>query len=321
MLIGNKGQSLNTGNGATADAADAAGAPAHSFDVTTMDFEDKVMKASMDKPVIVDFWAPWCGPCKQLMPVLEQAVGKADGKILLAKVNIDENPELAQAMQVQSVPMVFVFFGGQPVTGFQGARPQSEIEELVDKLLAMAAQSAPDALDVPAALEEAAQALAAGEITKAQAVYMHILQEDETNAAAYAGLLRSFVGNGDLEQARHLTEDVPESVKKDSDFTAAVTALELAENAAVTGGDVAHLHAAVQADADDHQARFDLAMALFAAGEKGAAIEELLEIIRRDREWGDDKARKQLLQFFEALGFSDPDAVAGRKKLSAILFS
>lgn len=314
MLLENKGQTANS------PAVQGVAADAVIFDVTTMDFEEKVMKASVKTPVVVDFWAPWCGPCKQLMPVLEKAVMAVDGKVLLAKVNIDENPELAQAMRVQSVPAVFAFFGGQPVTGFMGARPQSEVEALVNKMLELARQADPEALDIPEALAEAAQAMINGETAKAQAIYMHVLQVDENNAVAYTGLLRSFLEAGDLEQAHYMTEDVPESIKTDSAFVAACKAVELAENAPETG-EIDKMRAAVAADTGNHQARFDLAVALFSVGEKEAAIEELLEIIRNDREWEDEKARKQLLQFFEALGFADPDAISGRKKLSSILFS
>lgn len=289
------------------------------FDVTTVDFEDKVMKASVTQPILVDFWAPWCGPCKQMMPALEQAIRETGGKVSLAKINIDENPELAQAMRVQSVPAVFSFFGGQPVNAFMGAKPQSEIKAFIDELLQLAKQAQPDALDVPEALKEAAQALVDNEIAKAQAIYVHILQEDEHNTEAYIGMVRSFIAAGEVESAKHMIEDVPEVVAKDSAFESARSALALAEN--IPSGDVVSLQKSVVSEPDNHQMRFDLAMALFASGQKCEAIDALIEIIRRDQEWEDGKARKQLLQFFDALGFNDPEAVSGRKKLSFVLFS
>ena len=296
-----------------------AGADDVVFDVDVNDFEMKVMGASMDTPVLVDFWAPWCGPCKQLMPVLEQEVRAAGGKVKLAKVNIDENPELAQALRVQSVPTVYAFMQGQPVNAFAGVRPQSEIKTFIEQLIRASAQMMPDAVNVPETLQQAGQALAAGDLGMAQGLYMQILAQEETNVQAYTGIIRVLIAAGDLEKARMMLDHAPEDITNDPGLDAARTAIELAEAAPL--GDLSDIQARVELNGDDHGARFDLAMALFAHGKKDLAIEALVEIIRRDREWEEEKARKQLLQFFEALGPSAPETIAGRRKLSAVLFS
>ena len=312
MLFGNKNK--------PGPAQDAGGAGAEIFDVTTMEFEDKVMRASVETPILVDFWAPWCGPCKQLMPVLEAEIKAAGGKVKLAKVNIDDNPELAQALRVQSVPTVFAFFGGQPVTAFMGVRPASEIKNLIAQLIKMAQGAQPDALDVPATLAAAAQAMAEGQIGPAQELYAMIMAQDENNAAAFAGLARTYLAAGDLEQARFVLEDAPEAIRKDPQLLAVHTALELAENAP-GAGELGRMAAAVQQNPADLQARFDYGVALFAAGKKAEAIDEMIAIITRNRAWEEDKARRELLRFFEAMGPMDPETVAGRRKLSSVLFS
>lgn len=310
----------NDNNGRQEGMMPAAGQNAVMFDVTTTEFEDKVMKTSMETPVIVDFWAPWCGPCKQLMPVLEKVVASYGGKILLAKVNLDDNPELAQALRVQSVPTVFAFYQGQPVTAFQGVRPESEIKALCDQLLQAAKQGQPDALDVPQALSDAAQALAEGDIGAAQNLYVQVLQEDEANVEGFTGLVRTFIAAGQLEQAAGMIENVPEDIAKSSQFEAAKTALELAQMGG-DAGELAALEKAASENPDDLQACFDYGMALFGAGQREEAVDRMIDIIRRDREWEEDKARVQLLKFFEAMGPSDPATVAGRRKLSRLLFS
>jgi putative thioredoxin len=307
------------GLGSSAPAAPAPVANAVSFDVDTQDFETRVIKASMEKPIIVDFWAPWCGPCKQLMPVLEAAVADAKGDVLLAKVNIDNNPELAQALRIQSVPTVMAFFQGQPVTAFSGARPASEIKNLIAQLVQLAKQGAPEALDIPASLKAAAQSLSDGDPATAQAIYAQILQQDDKNVEAYCGLVRTFIAAGQFDHAQKIITNAPDTIAKHPNFAAAKTALELAQ--ANPGGDPGKLSAAVQANPLDHPARLELAHAQFAAGQKEQAIDSLLEIIARDRAWNDDAARKELLKFFDAMGPSDPVTAAGRKKLSRILFS
>ncbi len=290
------------------------------FDAGIQDFEEKVIQASLTVPVLADFWAPWCGPCKQLTPVLEQLVQEAGGKVLLAKINIDDNPELAQALRIQSVPTVFAFFQGQPVTAFMGARPASEVKGLIDQLTALARQAQPDALDIPATLAQAADLMAEGRLAEAQDLYAAILAQDGTQAEAYAGLARTMMAAGDTGQARDLLNHAPETMASHPALAAARTALELAGNKADDHA-VRTYEARLRTDENDHAARFDMAMALFAAGKVPDAMDALLEIMRRNRSWEEDKARLQLLKFFEALGPTDPQVAAGRRKLSSLLFS
>lgn len=288
------------------------------FDVGVADFEDRVLRASMERPVVVDFWAPWCGPCKQLGPVLETAVTNANGAVLMAKVNIDENQQLAAALRIQSIPAVFAFFQGRPVDAFMGAQPESQIKTFVDKLVAIAKQSAPDAIDIPEALKAAAHALSEKDVQTALMIYSQILSQDENNAQAFAGLIRTLIAGGDTKQAKHILENAPDTLKKTSAFAEATTALELAQ---ASSKGFEKLAKKVEANPADHQARIDLALAQFAAGERAGAVESLLESIRRERDWNEQAARKQLLKFFEAMGGADPLTVEARKKLSSILFS
>jgi len=254
------------------------------------------------------------------MPVLERVVQAAGGEVLLAKVNLDENPELAGALRVQSVPTVFGFWGGQPVDAFQGAQPESAVQAFIDKLVRAARAARPGAIDIPEVLKIAAEALGANDLQTAQSAYAQILQQDEKNAHAYAGMVRTFIAAGMIEQAQGLVAGAPEEITKSSEFEAALTALELAQN--VPSSD--ELRALEKKAADnpkDLDTKCALAEVQFGADQKEQAIETLLAAIAQDREWNDQEARKTLLRFFEALGHSDPLTIAGRKKLSRLLFS
>ena len=297
-----------------------AQADAHIFDVGTQDFESRVIAASMETPVIVDFWAPWCGPCKQLMPLLEKAVNAAGGEVLLAKVNLDENQELAQALRVQSVPTVYGFFAGRPIDAFQGMVPESQVQAFVDKLVQAGRGAKPGAVDVAEALKAAGEALAEQDLQTAQGLYAAVLQQDEKNAQAFAGMIRLFIAAGQIEQAQALAVQAPEEVAKDTAFKEALTALELAANQP-NPGQLEEIEKQIAQNPDDMEALCALAEAQFGSGQKEQAIETLLSAIEKDREWNDQQARKNLLRFFEALGNADPLTVQGRKKLSALLFS
>lgn len=289
------------------------------FDADSSNFEDKVLKASMTTPVLVDFWAPWCGPCKQLMPVLEQAVAAAGGKVLLAKVNIDENQPLAQAFKVQSVPTVYALFQGQPVTAFNGARPASEIQDLVKQLSQMAGgpDGQPSIKDI---IEAGEGALAEKNYQDAFLLFKQVLSHDPVNVEAYAGTLKALIGAGQTEDAQNMFDAIPDEIREDEKLQSVRKALELGQNAA--GADeITALAQKADENPDDFQLRFDLAMAQFGAGLHEKAIDSLIEIIGRDREWEDEKARKQLLDFFEVIGPADPVTLKGRRKLSSILFS
>ena len=294
----------------------SAGGAAQPKDATTQSFAADVIEASQQTPVIVDFWAPWCGPCKQLAPILEKTVRDAGGKVALVKINIDENPEIAQQLRIQSIPAVFAFDKGQPVDGFMGAQPESQIKRFVERLVGPMGPS-----PLEQALEQAKDALDSGDFATASNIYGQILRQVPGEAAAIAGLVRCLVGAGDLQEARELVDGLDDDALKNAEVESAVSALALAEQAGEADGDTAELQARLAQDPGDHQARFDLAMAYHGAGRNEQAIDELIEIIRRDREWNDEAARQQLLKLFEAIGHADPLTVAGRRKLSSILFS
>jgi putative thioredoxin len=284
-------------------------------ETTTQGFMKDVIEESKNQPVLVDFWAPWCGPCKQLTPVLEKAVQAAKGKVKLVKMNIDEHPAVPGQMGIQSIPAVIAFSNGQPVDGFMGALPESQVVAFLERLTKGKIPAADKNL-----LEAADAALAEGDPAAAAEVYAQLLAQDAGNVPALAGLARCYVATGALEQAKQTLALVPEAKRTEAPVAAAQAALDVAEQAKSVGP-VNELEAKVAANPLDHQARFDLAAALNAAGKREQAVEHLLAIVRKDRKWNDDGARKQLVQFFEAWGFADPAAVEGRKKLSSILFS
>ena len=278
-------------------------------------FAQDVIQASMEGPVLVDFWAPWCGPCKQLTPVLEKVVKQAGGKVRLVKVNIDEEPELAQQMRVQSVPTVYAFVGGQPVTGFAGAQPESQIKALVERLTGDAVGA-----DALGDIEEGRRAAEAGDLATASAIFNAVLRDDPTNAEAIGGLARCLIGSGQIDDAKAWLAEVPKEAKTHAAVVGAQAALQLAEEAGELG-DPEKLQAALKSNGDDHGARYQLATALFLRGQVDRAMEELLAIVKRDREWEEDKARKQLVRFFEALGPKHPATLKGRRMLSSVLFA
>jgi len=301
------------GQGDAAPAADLI------KDSDTARFAGDVMDVSMATPVIVDFWAPWCGPCKQLGPMLERAVKGARGAVRMVKINVDENQQLAAQLRIQSIPAVYAFFQGQPVDGFVGAQGESEIKAFVDRLIKMGGDAAgPSPVDQ--ALEQAKAALDAKQHGAASALYGQILQQEPDNAEALAGLIRCHLETDDVAGARGIFDAVPEAARAAPALVSVAAALELAE----AGGDSAaipELRARLAAHPGDHQARLDLALALNADGEREAAADELLEIIRRDRAWNDETARKQLVKFFEAWGPTDPLTLAARRRFSSLLFS
>ncbi len=296
-----------SGGGATASAVK---------DVTTASFGQDVIAASARQPVLVDFWAPWCGPCKQLAPVLEKAVADAAGKVKLVKMNIDDHPQIAGQLGIQSIPAVIAFDKGQPIDGFMGALPEGQVRGFIERLAGPLTSGADELV------AQAQAAAAKGDSAGAAALYSRVLTEDEGNVKAIAGLAKLHVDRGDLVQARAVLSLAPAPAPgKDPDpaISAVTAAIDLAERAAAVG-DTAQLEKALAANPNDHQARYDLALALNARGERDAAADRLLEIIKLDRKWNDDAARKQLVRFFEAWGLMDPAAVQARRKLSALIF-
>ena len=283
-------------------------------DSTTQDFMRDVIEASQTVPVLVDFWAPWCGPCRQLTPMLERLVRAAKGAVKLVKLNIDEHPQIPSQMSVQSIPAVFAFQGGRPVDGFMGALPESQVKSFIARL------TGDVSADVDAALETAEEALAAGDVNAAAQTFGEVLQKDAENAQAAAGLAKCYIKTGDLVRAEQTLALVPPAKAESAAVASARAMLDLARKAP-SEGEVDALRAKLAADPQDNQARFDLALALNAKGDREGALEELLTIIRKNRGWNDDAARKQLLQLFEAWGTSDQTAALGRQKLSSILFA
>jgi len=284
-------------------------------DTTTQTFVKDVIEESRRQPVLVDFWAPWCGPCKQLTPVLEKVVKAAKGKVKLVKMNIDEHPAIPGQMGIQSIPAVIAFVNGQPADGFMGALPESQVVAFLERLTKE--RIGGEAKDL---LHAADAALAGGDAAGAAELYAELLAEDATNVPALAGLVRCYVQTGALDQARQTLAMVPDAKRNDAAVVAARAALDLAEQAK-TIGSVAELEQKVAANPLDHQARFDLALALNGKGRRHDALEQLIAIVKHDRKWNDDGARKQLVQFFDAWGPTDEATIEGRKRLSSILFA
>jgi putative thioredoxin len=301
------------GSGATPQAA-----PDLIKETTTQTFVKDVIEESKRQPVLIDFWAEWCGPCRQLTPLLEKAVRAAQGKVKLVKMNIDHHPTIPGQMGIQSIPAVIAFVDGRPADGFMGAIPESQVNAFIDKL----SKAVPGAGEASIAeiLKEAETLLAEGDPAGAAQIYAEALSVDATNIAALAGLAKCYVTTGAVDQAKQTLAMVPESRRNDAAVKAVQAAIDLAEQAKSVGP-IGELEQKVAANPLDHQARFDLATALNAAGKRKEATTHLLEIVKRDRKWNDDGARKQLLQLFEAWGGTDEATVEGRKRLSTVLFS
>jgi putative thioredoxin len=303
------------GNAAAKARSDAPADTGSIKDTRLETFAQDVIQASMQVPVLVDFWAPWCGPCKQLQPILEKVVKQTGGKVRLVKVNIDEEPELAQQLRIKSVPTVYAFVGGQPVTGFAGAQPESQVKALVERLIGGAVGA-----DIAADLEDAKAAAQAGDPQTAAAIYNAILRDDPANAEAIGGLARLLLAAGRLDEAKAWLDKAPKEVAEHVAVSGARAALQLASESGALGDPVA-LEARLARNEDDHEARYQLATLLFLGGHAEAAMDHLCRIVRRDRTWEDDKARRQLVRFFEALGPKDPATLKGRRMLSSVLFS
>jgi len=300
------------------EALIGGGAVAPVKDVTTANFMAEVIDGSFDAPVIVDFWAPWCGPCKQLGPILEKTVRAANGAVRMVKVNIDENPEIAQQMRIQSIPAVYAFKDGRPVDGFVGAVPESQVKQFVQRL-GRGRGGGPS--PVEEALTMAKEAQQKGDHASAGALYSQILQRDPGNIEALAGLARATIGRGELTKAKQLLDRVPKESANHAEITAARSALDLAEQAQKAMASAGKLRARLKENPDDYAARFELATALFGSGEREAGIDELLTLFKRDREWNEQAARKQLIKFFEVMGPTDALTVSGRRRLSSLMFS
>ncbi|MFD2265383.1 thioredoxin [Lacibacterium aquatile] len=300
--------------------APAAGPASEVKEVTAATFMQEVIEASRDAAIVVDFWAPWCGPCKTLGPILEKTVAETKGAVRMVKINIDEpaNQQLAAQLRIQSIPTVYAFLDGRPVDMFQGALPESQVKQWIKRI---ADAVGPTDASLVELLAEAKTALGGNDFETAASLYAAALQSDPTNVEALVGLGRCLLNVGDIEQARAVLAQIPADQAKTPDVVALKTALDLAEQTAGASGETAALQAKLAQNPNDHQARFDLAMALYGAGDKEGAINQLLDLFKRDRNWNDSAARKQLVQFFEALGFTDPLSVAGRKSLSTLMFS
>ena len=295
----------------------AAAADTTPIAVNMDNFMAEIIDGSAKMPIVVQFWAPWCGPCKQLGPLLEKVVAAAKGKVKMVRINIDENQQIAQQMRVQSVPTVYGFFNGQPVDGFAGAQPESTLKQFIDKLVA-AGGSGPD---IAAMVEAANSLLETQDYDNAMAQYHEIMAADPESPDGLAGMIRCMVGMKDIDGAREIVDQLDDEFRDKPAMVIAIDSLELAEKAAGAAGGLAQARAAVDADPNDLAARQELALALFATGEQAESMEQLLESIRIDRAWNDAAARMQLLEFFKTLGPANRDVMAARRKLSTLLFA
>jgi len=287
-------------------------------DTTTANFTRDVLEASRQQPVLVDFWAPWCGPCKQLQPIIEKVVGESAGRVKLVKLNIDDHPSIPGQLGIQSIPAVVAFVGGRPVDGFMGAVPESQIRAFIDKIAGPA--GADEKAEIEAMLAEAKMLFDAGDLAGAADLYGALLQADPENAAALAGIAECMIAVGQPDNARQALSNLPEALAADPAIAAVVKKLDQIEEARKLG-DPAALEQALAQNADDHAARLNLAKIRNVEGDRQAAADHLLYIMKRDRAFDDDGARRELLQFFEVWGAKDPATIAARRKLSSILFS
>lgn len=310
------GANVSFGNSQNATQTSGAVGPSAVKDISTAEFMTEVIEASKQRPVLVDFWAPWCGPCTQLAPALEKAVAATNGKVALVKMDIDKNPEIPGQLGVQSIPAVFAFVDGKPVDAFMGVKPEGEIRDFIAKV------AGPDDMStqIEAALEQAAQLEEEGAVAEAGNIYAQVLSADPENLKAYAGIGKLYLKDGNLEAARGVITNLDEKQKEDAEIASLISALELAEQAEKLG-DTSEFEASLAENPNDHQARVDFAIALNAGGDRERAADELLHIIKNAPGWNEDTAKTQLLQFFEAWGMTDEATVSARRKLSSILFS
>lgn len=285
------------------------------YDTSTASFPKDVIEASKDAIILVDFWADWCGPCKQLTPLIENVVRSYGGKVRLAKLNVDQHPAISGQLRIQSLPTVYAFQDGRPIDGFTGAQPESAIREMIDRHLGAAAEASTAEI-----LAEAKVALEEGNLQGAAEVFAMVLQSEPQHATALAGLAQCYLKSGDIERARQTIALVPPDKQSEPDVSSVLAALELSDRAA-TVVDTSALEARLSSNPADHEARLELAVASAGNGDKERAVDELIEIFRQNRGWNDEAARKQLVQFFEAWGPKDPSTLDGRRKLSALMFA